>query len=259
MLRHSHISARDVLADAAGVLAGAGEAVDQAVGVVRVERHVLRDARARARPSPGGKSAVGPEDGQHALPLPLLERRGELADVHQQVGVDQQQPGDVLGTLDVAAHPVHRVGVAREHRPRRAGASGTSGWRGSASWVIGHVRFQIVELQISRSHDGRRADGSRRRRNCVGRRVGLADERGRRRHGRRRLPPAPTCPCCRRPGELFTTRMPLRSATRVSPPGMTIDLLAVEDVRPQVDAPAFEAVVVDVAGVLAQLDRPAGR
>ena len=45
------------------------------------------------------------------------------------------------------------------------------------------------------------------------------------------------------PCDEFTTSDPLRSATRVRPPGTHVDVVAVEDVGPQVDVAAFEVVV----------------
>ena len=55
------------------------------------------------------------EDRQQALPLAGLQGRGEIADVDQEIGIDQQEPGDVLGAFDVAGHPVHGVGIAGKH------------------------------------------------------------------------------------------------------------------------------------------------
>ena len=50
------------------------------------------------------------------------------------------------------------------------------------------------------------------------------------------------------PCDEFTTSEPLRSATRVSPPGHDRHPVAVEDVRPQVDVPGLDAAVDEARG-----------
>ena len=135
---------------------------------------------------------------------PLLRRPG--GQVEHEVESHLDEARNVLGPLDVAAHPVDRVRDAAEHDllPRSAALERSGGSaRGSMkSPVIRLVRESVRQATTQ---------------------VSL-------------LPP----PC-----DEFTTSEPGLSATRVSPPGSTKIVLAVEDVRPQIDVPALEAVAGD--------------
>ena len=86
----------DVFADAAGVFAGAGEAGEDAVGVVGARRSECWATRWPIAPSASGNCRE-PQDRQEALPLLGLQGGSEIADVDQDVGVDQQHTCDVFG------------------------------------------------------------------------------------------------------------------------------------------------------------------
>ncbi len=103
----------DEFAHAAGVFAGAYEAVDDAVGVLVGEGHVV--AHPHGDGTFGGFGAVGVEDGEDAFPLAVLQGGGEVTDVDEEIGIDPEDAGDVFGALDVASHPVDRIGIAGEH------------------------------------------------------------------------------------------------------------------------------------------------
>src|SRR4051812_42539351 len=115
--------------------------------------------------------------------MALLEVGRQIADVHQQVRVDQQEACDVLRALDVSGQPIHRVRVAGKHGTRDGKQRGWGihlGHGGHSSTTVGSTLLSAGDFSSS-TH------------------VSL-------------LPP---------PWLLFTTSDPLRSATRVSPPGIT--------------------------------------
>ena len=56
------------------------------------------------------------EDGQQVLPGRLGDLLGQPLRLRREVLGDQQQSRDVLRALEIAPHPVERVGDAREHQ-----------------------------------------------------------------------------------------------------------------------------------------------
>ncbi len=60
--------------------------------------------RRRSRP------AAAAEDGGQARPVQLMRSGPDAVQVQFQVEPDVQQPGDVLGPLQVAAHPEQGIG-----------------------------------------------------------------------------------------------------------------------------------------------------
>ena len=153
--------------------------------------------------------------------------RGVLED---QLGLHVEDPGGVLGALDVAADPEHRLRDPAQHPDRRsaaaarpadcssrsAGPLGISGawWRRCGSGRLGRSR-------------GRRARSARRPRHVRIAWVGPASTQV-------SLEPPPR--------EEFTISSPSASATRVRPPGSTHTRCAVVDrERPQVDVPRRRA------------------
>src|SRR5262249_22534892 len=113
--------ARDLLAHAARVLAGAGHAGGHRVRVRGMPEHELRDRGvAPLREDPAVERLVA---GQGHYPLPAhLPARLRL---EPRVEVHGQRARHVLRALDVAGHPVERLRDAGEHHPSRGGPDST--------------------------------------------------------------------------------------------------------------------------------------
>ena len=107
-----HLAA-DLVAHAARVLAGAGDAGRDGIRVDRVPDEEL-DTRcsSSACSKCSWNSASSPVQGDERLPAALGVLVGR---VEEGVEVHGQGAGHVFGALDVARHPVERLGHAREH------------------------------------------------------------------------------------------------------------------------------------------------
>ena len=87
-----------------------------------VERQEAEDRLAVPRPRPVRllEGLAAGQDGQHALDRRGVADAGDVAPqprgVELEVEADVEQPGDVLGPLDVAADPVQVLGDPAEHR-----------------------------------------------------------------------------------------------------------------------------------------------
>ena len=102
---------RDDLADAAGVFAGRPQAGQDRIRVLGVEREKLDDAFLGGRADALLKLVV--VAGDHHQRPPLLA--GLARHVEAEVQIHRDEAGNVLGPLDVAAHPVDRIGDAAQH------------------------------------------------------------------------------------------------------------------------------------------------
>src|ERR1700694_3300652 len=101
----------DDLANRARVLPGGADAGPDRIDVVRIEREKLDDALLRGRPV--ALLEFGGVAGNVHEGLPLLRRANRQIEHEIQVDVDETR--DVLGALDVAAHPVDGIGDTTEH------------------------------------------------------------------------------------------------------------------------------------------------
>ena len=102
---------RDDLAHRAGVLARRPQAGADRVDVLLIEGEELDDVLLRRRAVPF-RELLRVAGGGHER-LPLL--RGAGGQVEHEVQIHLDEPRDVLRALDVAAHPVDRIGHPREH------------------------------------------------------------------------------------------------------------------------------------------------
>ena len=105
---------RDDLAGRAGVFAGARQAGEDRVGVLLVERQKLQDVLARGLAVAREKRLVVARGIDQRRPLV-----GQLlAQVEREIVIDVDEPGHVLGPLDVSRHPEDRVRHSAQHRQR---------------------------------------------------------------------------------------------------------------------------------------------
>ncbi len=119
---------RQRLADAAGVVARLPERVQHGVRVAGIEGQPVgqgRRERLGRAPDVGGQLGAG-QDGLDLLPLGARQVLVEAGNLGGQLLGDQEQPGDVLAALEVAAHPVEAVRHAGEDHASRSASTQVS-------------------------------------------------------------------------------------------------------------------------------------
>ena len=105
-----HLRGND-LAHRTGVLPRPGQAGDDGVGILPVERQELDHVLPRGCAETGSKAALVSGDLDHRVPLLL----GQVRQMVPQLVVHPDDAGHVLGALDVAAHPVDGFRDAAQH------------------------------------------------------------------------------------------------------------------------------------------------
>jgi hypothetical protein len=108
----------NLVADHPGVLARRKDARENRIRVAPVEREEVRHAAAISFAVAFFEPLLVARRGEDRAPMLLDRAIVEALEIEQELEIDVEQPREVFGPLDVAAHPVERVRDPREHHGR---------------------------------------------------------------------------------------------------------------------------------------------